>query len=180
MWCSAASLPKSAGEEEKWETQSTKLAKSNEKTEGALKTRLEELEWQPRTGKRKRGWQKRRWRDDITAYIGTSRPEWLEDRERQMEVLWVGPCPTLNDDDDDDDDSWLSTLHLGAMWPTFTTATQLKVTPHCNKLQVFVDPEGIENWWPVWGSNSIPIDVQDPLCKVTFDTGQRTGILQGT
>ena len=29
-------------------------------------------EWQPREGKRRRGRQKRRWRDDITAYIGTT------------------------------------------------------------------------------------------------------------
>ena len=41
-------------------------------------------EWQPRNGKRKRGRQKRRWRDDITSYMGTTawtrtamtRPEW--------------------------------------------------------------------------------------------------------
>ena len=30
------------------------------------------LEWQPRIGKRRRGRQKRRWRDDITSYIGTT------------------------------------------------------------------------------------------------------------
>ena len=29
-------------------------------------------EWQPRTGKRRRGRQKKRWRDDITDYMGTS------------------------------------------------------------------------------------------------------------
>ena len=29
-------------------------------------------EWQPRSGKRKRGRQKRRWRDDITAYRGVT------------------------------------------------------------------------------------------------------------
>ena len=29
-------------------------------------------EWQPRTGRRKRGRQKRRWRDDITSYMNTS------------------------------------------------------------------------------------------------------------
>ena len=29
-------------------------------------------EWQPRIGKRKRGRQKRRWRDDITAYMGAA------------------------------------------------------------------------------------------------------------
>ena len=29
-------------------------------------------EWQPRTGKRKRGRQKKRWRDDITAHMGTA------------------------------------------------------------------------------------------------------------
>ncbi len=28
------------------------------------------LEWQPRIGKRRRGRQKRRWRDGITSYIG--------------------------------------------------------------------------------------------------------------
>ena len=29
-------------------------------------------EWQPREGKRKRGRQKRRWRDDLTTYMGTA------------------------------------------------------------------------------------------------------------
>ena len=29
-------------------------------------------EWQPREGKRRRGRQKRRWRDDITTYMGTA------------------------------------------------------------------------------------------------------------
>lgn len=40
------------------------------------------LEWQPRTGKRKRGRQKKRWRDDITSYLGTT---WTRQaRERQL------------------------------------------------------------------------------------------------
>ncbi|XP_072051533.1 uncharacterized protein [Amphiura filiformis] len=38
-------------------------------------------EWQPRTGRRRRGRQKRRWRDDITSYIGTTWARIAQDRE---------------------------------------------------------------------------------------------------
>ena len=37
-------------------------------------------EWQPRTGKRRRGRQKRRWRDDITSYMGTTWPRIAQSR----------------------------------------------------------------------------------------------------
>ena len=40
-------------------------------------------EWQPRTGKRRRGRQKRRWRDDLTSYLGTT---WA--REAQNRSKW--------------------------------------------------------------------------------------------
>ena len=39
-------------------------------------------EWQPRTGKRKRGRQKRRWRDDITSYLGTTWTRIARDRDK--------------------------------------------------------------------------------------------------
>ena len=39
------------------------------------------LEWQPRMGKRRRGRQKRRWRDDITSYIGTAWAREAADRK---------------------------------------------------------------------------------------------------
>ena len=39
------------------------------------------LEWQPRMGKRRRGRQKRRWRDDITSYIGMTWARVAEDRK---------------------------------------------------------------------------------------------------
>ena len=38
-------------------------------------------EWQPRTGKRRRGRQKRRWRDDITTYLGTTWARNTKDRK---------------------------------------------------------------------------------------------------
>ena len=40
-------------------------------------------EWQPRNGKRTRGRQKRRWRDDLTTYMG---PTWtrLAQEDRQI------------------------------------------------------------------------------------------------
>ena len=41
-------------------------------------TRL--TEWQPRTGKRKRGRQKRRWSDNLTAFLGTTWARLAEDR----------------------------------------------------------------------------------------------------
>ena len=37
-------------------------------------------EWQPRNGKRCRGRQKRRWRDDITSYIGSTWTRMAKDR----------------------------------------------------------------------------------------------------
>jgi hypothetical protein len=37
-------------------------------------------DWQPRTGKRKRGRQKRRWRDDLTTYLGTTWARLAADR----------------------------------------------------------------------------------------------------
>ena len=39
-------------------------------------------DWQPRTGKRRRGRQKRRWRDDITTYLGTTWARTAQDRGR--------------------------------------------------------------------------------------------------
>ena len=42
-------------------------------------------EWQPRLGKRRRGRQKRRWRDDITAFIGTTWARKAEDRRAWQE-----------------------------------------------------------------------------------------------
>ena len=39
------------------------------------------LEWQPRIGKRRRGRQTRRWRDDITSYIGTTLAKVAQDRK---------------------------------------------------------------------------------------------------
>ena len=39
------------------------------------------LEWQPRMGKRRRGRQKRRWRYDITSYIGMTWARVAEDRK---------------------------------------------------------------------------------------------------
>jgi hypothetical protein len=39
-------------------------------------------EWQPRTGKRRRGRQKRRWRDDITSYLGSTWTRQAQDRDR--------------------------------------------------------------------------------------------------
>ena len=41
-------------------------------------------EWQPRTGKRRRGRQKRRWRDDLTAYVGTAWSRLAQDRSRWL------------------------------------------------------------------------------------------------
>ena len=41
-------------------------------------------EWQPRTGKRRRGRQKRRWRDDLTAYMGTAWSRLAQDRSRWL------------------------------------------------------------------------------------------------
>ena len=43
-------------------------------------TRL--TEWQPRTGKRRRGIQKRRWLDDIATNIGTTWARTAQDRGR--------------------------------------------------------------------------------------------------
>ena len=64
-------------------------------------------EWQPRTGKRKRGRQKKRWRDDITAHMGTA--TWTRvarEREtngsfmrRALSNKWMNY--SLDDDDDD-------------------------------------------------------------------------------
>lgn len=39
-------------------------------------------EWQPRTGKRRRGRQKRRWRDDLTTYMGVTWARDAQDRQR--------------------------------------------------------------------------------------------------
>ena len=44
-------------------------------------------EWQPRTGKRRRGRQKRRWRDDITSYMGSA--TWTRTAMRRLE--WKRP-----------------------------------------------------------------------------------------
>jgi len=53
------------------------------------------LEWQPRTGKRRRGRQKRRWRDDITTFVGATwarlavdRIAWKE-REEGYIQQWI-------------------------------------------------------------------------------------------
>ena len=46
-------------------------------------------ECQPRTGKRKRGRQKRRWRDDITIYIGTTWARTAQERGR-LQLLEEG------------------------------------------------------------------------------------------
>ncbi len=54
------------------------------------------LEWQPRTGKRRRGRQKTRWRDDITSYIRTTwarvaedRKVWNDMRRATSNVQWI-------------------------------------------------------------------------------------------
>ncbi len=39
-------------------------------------------EWRPRSGRRKRGRHKRRWRDDLTNYIGTTWTRQAQDRRR--------------------------------------------------------------------------------------------------
>ena len=39
-------------------------------------------EWRPRSGTRKRGRQKRRWRDDLTNYIGITWTRQAQDRRR--------------------------------------------------------------------------------------------------
>ena len=39
-------------------------------------------DWQPRSGKRRRGRQKRRWRDDLTSYLGTTWTRDAQDRRR--------------------------------------------------------------------------------------------------
>ena len=41
-------------------------------------------EWHPRSGRRKRGRQKRRWRDDLTNYIGTTWTRQAQDRRRRQ------------------------------------------------------------------------------------------------
>ena len=47
-------------------------------------------EWQPRKGKRKRGRQKRRWRDDLTSYLGTEWARQARDRDRwTMEAGYI-------------------------------------------------------------------------------------------
>ena len=39
-------------------------------------------DWQPRTGKRRRGRQKTRWRDDLTAYLGVTWAREATDRRK--------------------------------------------------------------------------------------------------
>ena len=46
-------------------------------------------EWQPRTGKRRRGRQRRRWRDDLTTYRGTTWARDAQDRE-EWKILEEG------------------------------------------------------------------------------------------
>ena len=49
---------------------------------GDIRWKKRLTEWQPGTGRRRRGRQKRRWRDDITIYIGTTWARTAQDRRR--------------------------------------------------------------------------------------------------
>ena len=53
-------------------------------------------EWQPRTGKRNRGRQKRRWRDDLTTSVGVTWTRLAQDRKRwkNHEEAYLRQCTT--------------------------------------------------------------------------------------
>ncbi len=50
---------------------------------------LRSKEWQPRTGKKRRGRQKRRWRDELTSYRGAAWMQVAQDR-RKWKMLEEG------------------------------------------------------------------------------------------